>query len=164
MLEITGHLDCPARYRRIVLQSAAIPSDHLTQRQGQLRLNHPGSPTVFIPAVLGGERCGWLRMIIVSPNMHRVHHSDWQPETDSNFSSIFSWWDRLGRSFRLRSDVRTLCYGLREFDDDQWQGLWGLLRTPLAALRDTRLGHQRMLASSPGGPTPADASSSALQQ
>jgi hypothetical protein len=75
-----------------------------------------------------------LRLVIVSPNMHRVHHSDWQPETDSNFASIFSWWDRLGRSFRLRPDVRTLHYGLREFDGDRWQSLWGLLRTPLARL------------------------------
>jgi sterol desaturase/sphingolipid hydroxylase (fatty acid hydroxylase superfamily) len=80
----------------------------------------------------------WLRLVIVSPNMHRVHHSDWQPETDSNFSSIFSWWDRLGRSFRLRADVRTLRYGLREFDDDQWQGLGGLLRTPLVEPRSRK--------------------------
>ena len=79
----------------------------------------------------------WLRLVIVSPNMHRVHHSDWQPETDSNFASIFSWWDRLGRSFRHRRDVRTLRYGLREFDGDQWQGLWGLLRTPLGLTSDS---------------------------
>ena len=73
-----------------------------------------------------------LRAVIVSPNMHRVHHSDWQPETDSNFSSIFSWWDRIGKSFRLRKDVRSLRYGLREFDGEEWQSLWGLLKTPLA--------------------------------
>jgi sterol desaturase/sphingolipid hydroxylase (fatty acid hydroxylase superfamily) len=79
-----------------------------------------------------------LRLVIVSPNMHRVHHSDWQPETDSNFASIFSWWDRLGRSFRLRPDVRTLHYGLREFDGDEWQRPAGLLRTPLAALSRQR--------------------------
>jgi len=76
-----------------------------------------------------------LRWVIVSPNMHRVHHSDWQPETDSNFSSIFSWWDRLGRSFRLRRDVRVLRYGLREFDGEEWQRLRGLLLTPLAVRR-----------------------------
>lgn len=71
-----------------------------------------------------------LRAVIVSPNMHHVHHSDWQPKTDSNFASIFSWWDRLGSSFRLRTDVRTLRYGLRGFDDEQWQTLPGLLATP----------------------------------
>jgi sterol desaturase/sphingolipid hydroxylase (fatty acid hydroxylase superfamily) len=75
-----------------------------------------------------------LRAVIVSPNLHRVHHSDWQPETDSNFASVFSWWDRLGRSFRLRRDVRTLRYGLRQLDGNAWQSLGGLLRTPLADL------------------------------
>jgi sterol desaturase/sphingolipid hydroxylase (fatty acid hydroxylase superfamily) len=76
-----------------------------------------------------------LRAVIVSPNMHRVHHSDWQPETDSNFSSVFSWWDQLGGTFRFRKDVRTLRYGLREFDGEEWQSLWGLLRTPFADQR-----------------------------
>jgi sterol desaturase/sphingolipid hydroxylase (fatty acid hydroxylase superfamily) len=76
-----------------------------------------------------------LRAVIVSPNMHRVHHSDWQPETDSNFSSIFSWWDRFGRTLRLREDVRTLRYGLRQFQGEEWESLWGLLKTPLAAVR-----------------------------
>jgi sterol desaturase/sphingolipid hydroxylase (fatty acid hydroxylase superfamily) len=75
-----------------------------------------------------------LRAVLVSPNMHRVHHSDWRPETDSNFSSIFSWWDRLFRTFRRREEVRTLRYGLRAFDGEEWQGLWGLLRTPLASV------------------------------
>jgi sterol desaturase/sphingolipid hydroxylase (fatty acid hydroxylase superfamily) len=98
-----------------------------------------------------------LRAVIVSPNMHRVHHSDWQPETDSNFASIFSWWDRLGRSIRLRRDVRTLHYGLRELDGDRWQSLGGLLRTPLAdRLRANRTEPVPPLAetldSSPGGP------------
>jgi sterol desaturase/sphingolipid hydroxylase (fatty acid hydroxylase superfamily) len=98
-----------------------------------------------------------LRLVIVSPNMHRVHHSDWQPETDSNFASIFSWWDRLGRSFRLRKDVRALRYGLREFDGDQWQGLWGLLRTPLVVLDSPK---SRTPGSAPGPVTARTSSSS----
>lgn len=77
-----------------------------------------------------------LRWVIVSPNLHRVHHSDWQPETDSNFASIFSWWDRLGRTLRLRKDVCTLRYGLRELEGEEWQTLAGLLRTPLAGDED----------------------------
>jgi quercetin dioxygenase-like cupin family protein len=67
--------------------------------------------------------------------MHRVHHSDWQPETDSNFASIFSWWDRLAGTFRRRPDPRTLRLGLREFDSPEWQEFRGLLRMPLAPLR-----------------------------
>ena len=72
----------------------------------------------------------WLRVLIVSPNMHRIHHSCLQPETDSNFSSIFSFWDRLAHTFRLRADASTIKLGLFEFDDRQWQTLWGMLKTP----------------------------------
>ena len=31
----------------------------------------------------------FLRKIIVTPSLHKVHHSDWQPETDSNFEPYF---------------------------------------------------------------------------
>lgn len=71
-----------------------------------------------------------LRVLVVSPNMHRVHHSRFQPETDSNFSSVFSFWDRLAHTFRRREDVRTIKLGLSEFDDSQWQTIWGMLKTP----------------------------------
>jgi sterol desaturase/sphingolipid hydroxylase (fatty acid hydroxylase superfamily) len=81
--------------------------------------------------------------------MHRVHHSDWQPETDSNFSSVFSWWDHLGGTFRFRKDVRTLRYGLREFDGEEWQSLWGLLWTPLADRRPVRRGRPAAMVNSP---------------
>ena len=46
-----------------------------------------------------------LRLVIVSPNMHRVHHSIKRVETDSNYSSVLSIWDRLFRSYR---DDRTI--------------------------------------------------------
>lgn len=71
-----------------------------------------------------------LRLVIATPWMHWVHHSKLQPETDSNFGTIFSFWDRLGKTFRLREDPRTIEYGLDEFDDDQWQSLSGMFKTP----------------------------------
>jgi sterol desaturase/sphingolipid hydroxylase (fatty acid hydroxylase superfamily) len=73
-----------------------------------------------------------LLALVVTPAMHRVHHSRWQPETDSNYGSILPWWDRVFGSFRLREDERTIELGLEEFDGEEWQGLPGLLRTPLA--------------------------------
>lgn len=73
-----------------------------------------------------------LRAVIVSPNMHRVHHSREPGETNSNYSSVFSIWDRILRSFRLRGDARTIRYGLREFPENPWQSFWGMMRTPLA--------------------------------
>ncbi|MBC8519944.1 MAG: sterol desaturase family protein [Gammaproteobacteria bacterium] len=37
----------------------------------------------------------WLRWIVVTPDMHRVHHSVIRRETDSNFGFNLPWWDRL---------------------------------------------------------------------
>ncbi|MCK9377376.1 MAG: sterol desaturase family protein [Syntrophobacterales bacterium] len=42
-----------------------------------------------------------LNLIFVTPRMHGVHHSVIGRETNSNYSVIFSWWDRLNRSLRL---------------------------------------------------------------
>lgn len=38
---------------------------------------------------------------IVTPRMHGIHHSDYLAETDSNWSSLFSWWDRAHGTMRL---------------------------------------------------------------
>lgn len=62
-----------------------------------------------------------LRCAITTPWMHWVHHSQWQPETDSNFSSVLSVWDRLFGTFRLREDPGTIALGL---DDGQDGGEW----------------------------------------
>jgi sterol desaturase/sphingolipid hydroxylase (fatty acid hydroxylase superfamily) len=72
-----------------------------------------------------------LRVLIVTPFMHKVHHSRWQPETDSNYSSLFSFWDRLFGTFRLRANPSTLQFGLEEFDRSEDHTLIGLFTTPL---------------------------------
>ena len=72
-----------------------------------------------------------LRCFIVTPAMHKVHHSRWQPETDSNYSSLLSVWDRIFRSFRLRDDPRTIQFGLDDFAKPEDQTLPGILKTPI---------------------------------
>jgi hypothetical protein len=62
--------------------------------------------------------------------MHKVHHSDWQPETNSNYSTVLSLWDRLFVSFRMRSDLKTLIFGIKEFTAPAWQSWWGMWVTP----------------------------------
>jgi sterol desaturase/sphingolipid hydroxylase (fatty acid hydroxylase superfamily) len=42
-----------------------------------------------------------LNLVLVTPRMHGIHHSQVRAETDSNYSVVFSWWDRLHRSVRL---------------------------------------------------------------
>lgn len=71
-----------------------------------------------------------LRCLIVTPFMHKVHHSRWRPETDSNYSILFSFWDRLFQSFRMREDCSTIELGLDDFNDPRWQTFGGMLTTP----------------------------------
>lgn len=42
----------------------------------------------------------WLRWLVVTPDMHRIHHSSRVVETNSNFGFSFSWWDRLCGTYR----------------------------------------------------------------
>jgi sterol desaturase/sphingolipid hydroxylase (fatty acid hydroxylase superfamily) len=42
----------------------------------------------------------WLRYIVVTPDVHRIHHSAWTPETNSNFGAVFPIWDLVFRTFR----------------------------------------------------------------
>jgi sterol desaturase/sphingolipid hydroxylase (fatty acid hydroxylase superfamily) len=72
----------------------------------------------------------FLRLLIVTPNMHKVHHSRDQRETDSNYSNIFSIWDRLFGTYTSSIDFRTLNYGLDGFDVKEKQTLTGLLKMP----------------------------------
>jgi sterol desaturase/sphingolipid hydroxylase (fatty acid hydroxylase superfamily) len=44
----------------------------------------------------------WLRWIVVTPDMHRVHHSTRAIETNSNFGFAVSWWDRLWGTYRAQ--------------------------------------------------------------
>ncbi len=74
-----------------------------------------------------------LRTVIVTPNMHRVHHSIEIPETNSNYTSLLSIWDRLFRSFRKRGDTRTITIGLPKFRGKKWQKLPGFLITPFVS-------------------------------
>ena len=71
-----------------------------------------------------------VNKVIVTPAMHKVHHSRWQPETDSNYSSLLSVWDRVFRSFRQREALHEVELGLDAFDDDGHQTVGGMLRTP----------------------------------
>ncbi len=75
----------------------------------------------------------WLRLVIVTPAIHRVHHSRLQVETDSNYSSVFSFWDRIARTFRLQRNNQPVNFGLNEYDSEQWQRITGMLVTPFAS-------------------------------
>ncbi|NGX52907.1 MAG: hypothetical protein KR126chlam5_01213 [Candidatus Anoxychlamydiales bacterium] len=71
-----------------------------------------------------------IRSCFVTPNMHRVHHSEKMYETNSNYSSVFSFWDRLFKTFRKRQNTLTIHYGIKSFYQKKWQTLFGMILTP----------------------------------
>lgn len=79
------------------------------------------------------DRC--LRWLIVTPWMHFVHHSRWRPETDSNYSSFLSIWDRLFRSFRLRERPQEIELGLEGWHRSEWRTVIGMLAGPFRRRR-----------------------------
>ncbi len=60
-----------------------------------------------------------LRLIIVTPDMHRVHHSIAPVETNSNFGFNLSWWDRLFTTYRAQPATGhvEMGIGLDQFPD-----------------------------------------------
>ena len=73
-----------------------------------------------------------LRKILVTPDMHRIHHSARREETDSNFGFSVSWWDRLFGTYRAEpvDGQLGLTIGLAEFRDPADQRLLPLLLQP----------------------------------
>ena len=72
----------------------------------------------------------FFRWFFVSPDMHKIHHSQIPEETNSNYSTVFSIWDRLAGTFRMRTDLKNIHFGLSEFEQPQWQTLIGMWKTP----------------------------------
>jgi len=72
----------------------------------------------------------WL---LVTPAMHRIHHSPDMPETNSNYGAILSVWDRIFGTYRRPDAGRLQQFGLRKLRDDRWQTLVGMLMTPVRA-------------------------------
>ncbi|MEO7265171.1 MAG: sterol desaturase family protein [Ferruginibacter sp.] len=52
-----------------------------------------------------------LRNIFVSPRMHRIHHSKIRMETDSNYSSVFPYWDKIFKSYNHKP-VKEIEFGI----------------------------------------------------
>ena len=74
-----------------------------------------------------------LRLFVVTPNMHKVHHSRDQRQTDSNYSNIFSIWDRVFGTYTAQVNFVTLRYGLDGFDVKERQTVRGLLKMPFSS-------------------------------
>lgn len=78
-----------------------------------------------------------LRMVLVTPDMHRVHHSVRRAETDSNFGFNLPWWDHLFGTYKAdpAEGQVGMALGLEEFREAWDSGVLRLLRQPFLPLR-----------------------------
>lgn len=88
---------------------------------------------VYIP--VGIDRV--LRWFVVTPDMHRVHHSVIPKETDSNFGFNIPWWDRLCGTYRAqpREGHDGMMIGLTEYQDERPLRFLWLLVSPFIGRR-----------------------------
>jgi sterol desaturase/sphingolipid hydroxylase (fatty acid hydroxylase superfamily) len=70
-----------------------------------------------------------LKWIIVTPNMHRIHHHFERPQTDMNYGNIFSFWDRLFKTFHDMPQ-EDIVFGLDVYEGNT-QSLGKLLKVPV---------------------------------
>jgi sterol desaturase/sphingolipid hydroxylase (fatty acid hydroxylase superfamily) len=73
-----------------------------------------------------------LRLVVVTPDMHRVHHSIERRETDSNFGFNLPWWDWLFGTYRRDPEKghTGMTIGIPQFRDPREQRLDRLLTQP----------------------------------
>ena len=74
-----------------------------------------------------------LRWFVVTPDMHRVHHSVEHDETNTNFGFNLPWWDRLLGTYRAqpRAGHEGMTIGIDTFrDPKRCDTLWGMLTLP----------------------------------
>src|SRR5216683_1538778 len=86
---------------------------------------------------IGLERV--LNLIIVTPRMHGIHHSIVQRETNSNWGTIFCWWDKLHRTLRRDVPQDAVTIGVAAYRDENELTLGRLFVLPFRKQREWRL-------------------------
>jgi sterol desaturase/sphingolipid hydroxylase (fatty acid hydroxylase superfamily) len=75
-----------------------------------------------------------ISYVMVSPNMHKVHHHWQQPYTDSNYGAVLSIWDRIFGTFK-KLDPSQIRYGLdRHYPNEHDENFSMLVRKPFGKL------------------------------
>lgn len=74
-----------------------------------------------------------LRRIVVTPDMHRVHHSVLLQESNRNFGFNLSWWDRLFGTYQAQPSAghEGMSIGLTGFLDVRYARFWKMILNPL---------------------------------
>ena len=71
-----------------------------------------------------------LSKLVVTPYIHRIHHSMKWRESNSNFSSFLILWDKVFGTFLPQGDISTPGYGIPGYDDEKYQGFIYMIKQP----------------------------------
>ncbi len=83
---------------------------------------------------IGLERV--LNLVIVTPRMHGIHHSQVRTEANSNYSVVFSWWDRLHRTIGLNIPQSDIVIGVPAYSEPGANTLRSAFLLPFRRQRD----------------------------
>ncbi len=76
-----------------------------------------------------------LNVIIVTPRMHGIHHSDYQNETDRNYGVVFSFWDHLHRTIKLNIAQENINIGVPAYQKPEDNTIINLILMPFRQQR-----------------------------
>ena len=80
-----------------------------------------------------------LNLVVVTPRMHGIHHSIVQRETNSNWGTIFCWWDKLHRTLRRDVPQDAITIGVAAYREEGELTLGKLFAMPFREQRPWRL-------------------------
>ena len=80
-----------------------------------------------------------LNLIMVTPRMHGIHHSIVQRETNSNWGTIFCWWDKFHRTLRRDVSQDAITIGVAAYREEHELTVGKLLALPFRKQRPWRL-------------------------
>ena len=78
----------------------------------------------------------FLNKLIVTPRMHGIHHSIIQIERDSNYSVIFSFWDRIHKTFTFNKLQQRVVIGVPSYRNQDELTIGFLLKLPFTKIRN----------------------------
>jgi sterol desaturase/sphingolipid hydroxylase (fatty acid hydroxylase superfamily) len=71
-----------------------------------------------------------LRALVVTPRVHGIHHSQVKDETNSNYGVVFTFWDRIFRSWRCDVPQEAITIGVPGYDRDELNRIGPMLAAP----------------------------------
>jgi sterol desaturase/sphingolipid hydroxylase (fatty acid hydroxylase superfamily) len=83
---------------------------------------------------IGAERL--LNKVLVTPRMHGIHHSQVRRENNSNFGTVFPWWDRLHRTLVVNIPQDEVVVGIPGYTLREDNSFWNALFMPFRKQRD----------------------------